>query len=220
VTGIQHYSASILHTEKPETVDPDFYSCEFVGFLDTSETRVGCMLHPLVQGNRGVDWRGLSFHGAMACQGFFCSSFRELRRAEKRVLLSVVQNWYLYGLVVSDASYVKSFFDLAAKKLRNRIDMAKLSTPPAAKLVYEFFHWKIDWPYKHRDASPPRSTDLGFSKTNQSGGRQDSAQESLGSMDLVFESLGLEFGSQRERQDAEWEVDQLFSRLLEVMPQC
>jgi len=177
------------------------------------------MLHPLVLGNNGIDWRGLSFHGGMACQGFLCSSFRELRRAEKRVLLSIVQDWYLYGLVVSDAGYVKSFFHLAAKKLRNRIDMAKLLTPPASTLVHEFFNWKIDWPYRNRDSNPPRLTDLGFSKTKQRGSRRDSARESLACMDLMFESLGSEFRSQRERQDAEWEVDHLFSRLQGVMLQ-
>jgi hypothetical protein len=110
VTAIQQFSDNTLSQEQSEQLDPDFYSCEFVGFLDPAENLVGCMLHPLAEGNRGIDWRGLSFHGAMACRGFLCRSFRELTSSEKRVVLGTIQDWYLYGLVISDAEYAKSFF--------------------------------------------------------------------------------------------------------------
>ena len=152
VAAIQHFSEKTKREEQAQYLDPDFYSCEFIGFLDDLETRVGCMLHPLARGNMGIDWRGLSFHGAMACKGFFCRSFRQLSSAESSVILGAIQDWYLYGLAISDASYAKSFFLLAAEKLGQVIDLAKLLAPPASELVHEFFHWKISWPYRNRNS--------------------------------------------------------------------
>ena len=112
MTAIQRFSESTRGKEQSRLLDPEFYSCEFVGFLDSGETRVGCMLHPLAQGNRSIDWRGLSFHGAMACQGFFCRSYRELSSAEKWVILGTIHDWYLYGMVISDADYARVFFSV------------------------------------------------------------------------------------------------------------
>lgn len=137
VEGILYFSEKNREKEKSQLVDPEFYSCEFVGFLNEKETRVGCMLHPLARGNGGSDWRGLSFHGAMACQGFFCRSYRELSTVQKEIILSTVNDWFLFGLVISDADFIHSFFRLVEGNL---IDPATLLMPAASKLVHEFFH--------------------------------------------------------------------------------
>ena len=217
MAAIQHFSVKTKREEQAQYLDPDFYSCEFIGFLDDLETRVGCMLHPLARGNMGIDWRGLSFHGAMACKGFFCRSFRQLSSAESSVILGAIQDWYLYGLAISDASYAKSFFLLAAEKLGQVIDLAKLLAPPASELVHEFFHWKISWPYRNSN-----SVTRGFNRpeppaAGQTVDGQDLARGSRALMDLIFRSVGSEFRSNTERRKAEEKVDRLFSRLLKVM---
>ena len=148
ISAILHFSDNTMRDEQSQRPDPDFYSCEFVGFMDPSETRVGCMLHPFARGNKSIDWRGLSHHGAMACQGFFCRSFRELSSGEKRVILGTVQDWYLYGLVISDVDFAKTFFRLAEERLGQRIDPKRLLTPAASERIHDFFHWKIDWPFR------------------------------------------------------------------------
>jgi hypothetical protein len=137
VEAILYFSESNREKEKSQLLDPEFYSCEFVGFLNEAETRVGCMLHPLARGNGGTDWRGLSFHGAMACQGFFCRSYRELSPVQKKIILSTVNDWFLFGLVISDADLILSFFRLVEE---NSIDPATLLVAPASRLVHEFFH--------------------------------------------------------------------------------
>jgi hypothetical protein len=136
VEGILYFSEKNREKEKSQPLDPAFFSCEFVGFLNEEETRVGCMLHPLARGNGGTDWRGLSFHGAMACQGFFCRSHRELSTVQKEIILSTVNDWFLFGLVISDVDFIHSFFRLVEEHL---IDPATLLMPAAAKLVHEFF---------------------------------------------------------------------------------
>ena len=135
--AILYFSESNREKEKSQLLDPEFYSCEFVGFLNAEETLVGCMLHPLARGNGGTDWRGLSFHGAMACQGFFCRSYRELSPVQKEIILATVNDWFLFGLVISDADLIHSFFRLVEE---NSIDPATLLVAPASQLVHEFFH--------------------------------------------------------------------------------
>jgi hypothetical protein len=109
VEAILHFSEKTRSEEQIRQLDPDLYSCDFIGFLDSSGTRVGCLLNPLARGNCGIDWRGLSFHGGSACQGFFCRSFREITGAQKEVFLGTISDGYLYGLVVSDVDYIKIF---------------------------------------------------------------------------------------------------------------
>jgi hypothetical protein len=209
VTAIQQFSEKILKREQSKLLDPEFYSCEFVGFLDGGETRVGCMLHPLAQGNQSTDWRGLSFHGGMACQGFFCRSYRELSSAEKWIILETIHDWYLYGLVISDADYVKSFFRLTEKRLGRQIDPANLVTPPALQLVHEFFHWKIDWPYRNHDSNPIHCNSSPSSTVHKAF----DGQESPAAIDMMFACLGSSFRSRAEHRRARQMVDQLFSRL-------
>lgn len=136
VEGILSFSENNREKEKSQLADPEFYSCEFVGFLNEEETLVGCMLHPLNRGNGGTDWRGLSFHGAMACQGFFCRCYRELSPVQKQIILSTVDDWFLYGLLISDADFIHSFFRVVEENL---IDPVTLLMPVPSKLVHEFF---------------------------------------------------------------------------------
>ncbi|UCG20634.1 MAG: hypothetical protein JSU80_13090 [Deltaproteobacteria bacterium] len=211
VEGILNFSER--NKEKSQLLDPEFYSCEFVGFLNEEETRVGCMLHPLARGNGGTDWRGLSFHGAMACQGFFCRSYRELSTSQKEIVLSTVNDWFLFGLVISDADFIYSFFRLVAENL---IDPATLLMPASAKLVHEFFHWKIDWPFGNSGSRPTYIDSRAVLGTKGDICSQESEKQVLAPLDQIFVSLSSKFSSPSERQSAEEKVNHLFSRLCKV----
>lgn len=213
ITAIQRFSETTRENEKARFFDPDFYSCEFVGFLDSGETRVGCMLHPFAPGNQSIDWRGLSYHGAMACQGFFCRSYRELSGVEKQVILGTIHDWYLYGMVISDADYARAFFRLAEERLGRHIDPALLVAGPASRLVHAFFHWKIDWPYRNTNPNP-----VACSSAPSFGADQATAgQESPAAIDMMFACLGSRFRSRAEHRSAQQMVDQLFSRLNKLL---
>jgi hypothetical protein len=209
LSAIQDFSGKTTGAERSQLLDSTFYSCEFVGFLDSAEDRVGCMLHPRAPGNESIDWRGLSFHGTMACQGFFCRSYRQLSGAEQRVVLGTIRDWYLYGLVISDADYVNSFFDLVEKRLGRQIDLVKLLAPPASDFVHEFFHWKVDWPYRKHDSETSSFNASAFTREKHA----DNTQESPALMDVIFGCLNSRFNSSAEHRSAKQKVNQLFSRL-------
>jgi len=216
VEAILHFSESNREKEKSQLLDPEFYSCEFVGFLNEAETRVGCMLHPLARGNGGTDWRGLSFHGAMACQGFFCRSYRELSTVQKRIILATVHDWFLFGLVISDTDLIHSFFHLVEE---NSIDPATLLMVSASKLVHEFFHWKIDWPYMNRGSEAKFIVPQAVLGKKEDISGQEPKQQGLAPLDKIFMSLSSKFRSPSERKSAEEKVNRLFSRLSKAVDQ-
>jgi hypothetical protein len=57
---------------------PDFHHCPYLGLAGERHFRVGCLLHPQANGNNGVDYRGLSYYGGMACSIYFCPSYSQL----------------------------------------------------------------------------------------------------------------------------------------------
>jgi hypothetical protein len=214
VEEICYFSEKHREKEKSRLLDPEFYSCEFVGFLNEEESRVGCMLHPLARGNGGRDWRGLSFHGAMACQGFFCRSYRELSPIQKEIILSAVNDWFLFGLVISDADLIHSFFRLVEENL---IDPATLLLPAPAKLVHEFFQWKIDWPYRTGDSKAKSIALPAMLGSKEDIRAKDPELQALAPLDAVFICLSSNLLSGSERKSAEEKVNHLFSRLSKVV---
>jgi hypothetical protein len=217
VEAILAFAEKTTSEEHSHKIDPDFYSCEFIGFLDSEESRVGCMLHPLYPGNESVDWRGVSFHGTMACQGFFCRSNRELSDAEKRIILNTIQDWYLYGLVISDADYVKTFFSMLQVKLGRAVEPKRFLSSQATAVMHEFFQWKIGWPFKRPETQVRGSIGCHTFLEEQLPVQQESVKEPLSPVELIFRSLHSEFRSHSERNRAGQMVDNLFSRLAKLV---
>ena len=130
----------------------EVFNCEYLGFLDEDETRVGCMLHPA--GNHGRDLRHRSFYGKDLCAGHLCPSHEKLTPAEKYAVVSAVSSWYLYGLVATDIDLVKAFFHHAAANLGEAPKREWLVHPAARDTLAAFFRLKETWPY--RDPAAPR----------------------------------------------------------------
>ena len=80
-----------------------------------TEKRVGCLLHPAQNG--GNDMRDVSFYGRELCDGHFCPSYHFLSRTEQRILLDLLDDWYLYGLCLTDIDLVKGYFRHLADSL-------------------------------------------------------------------------------------------------------
>ena len=127
------------------------YNCEFLGFIDEHEQRVGCLLHP--RGNGGKDLRVISFYGADLCQGHLCPSHEKLTPAEKDVVIRLVNDWYLYGLCITDIDLVKSYLSHIQNAVGEEFNPNKLNTNPAlARIMQSFFSWKEQWPYRRHEA--------------------------------------------------------------------
>lgn len=91
------------------------YNCEFLGFLDREGKKVGCLLHP--SRHSGEDLRVHSFYGVELCAGHFCPSFTYLTQFEQTAVITALDDWYIYGLVITDIDFVKEFFTIVQNRL-------------------------------------------------------------------------------------------------------
>jgi len=116
VAGIDAFKSSVESTEPQERPYPDFHRCAFLGMIEDDGRRVGCLMHPLAEGNSGVDWRGLSYYGGMACRTYFCPSVRHLPVRWLTAVHLSMDHWYLHGLVVTERQLLAALFT----ELKNR----------------------------------------------------------------------------------------------------
>jgi hypothetical protein len=134
----------------------DFYACPFLGFIGADGSRVGCLLHPLAAGNGGIDYRGLSFYGGLACRDYFCPSYRNLGAGPKEIIKAVCTDWYLYGLVITEDRMLAAFFGEIEKRLGRPLRAADLSVHPGLRpSIHEFLTLKLNWPFRAPGAKGP-----------------------------------------------------------------
>ena len=121
------------------------YNCEFLGFLDGEKKRVGCLLHPSV--NEGWDLRDYCFYGKEICASHFCPSHTHLTRVEQKSVLAALDDWYLYGLVVTDIDLVKGFFHQVQTRLGDSLREERLEKRKVRGALGEFFALKESWKF-------------------------------------------------------------------------
>lgn len=127
------------------------YNCEFLGFIDEGEQKVGCLLHP--QLNNGVDLRGISFYGHDLCRNHLCPSYEKLTKGEKETVIRIVNDWYLYGLCITDVDLIKSYLAPIQNAVGEAFNPKKLlKKPELMKVMGEFFLWKETWPFRRQEA--------------------------------------------------------------------
>jgi len=147
--GLQVFSRMIQATEDMARRYEVIYCCEYLGFLDMEEKRVGCLLHPLQNG--GVDHRGLSFYGRELCDGHFCPSYHYISREEKQALLHIIDDWYLFGLVITDIDLVKSYFQLISDGVYETPSPDRFKDGRLREKAGAFFDLKLSWPFRSAD---------------------------------------------------------------------
>ncbi|MDP4857963.1 MAG: hypothetical protein NWR42_11180 [Desulfobacterales bacterium] len=134
----------------------DFHHCPFVGLIGEEHLRVGCLLHPHAAGNRGVDYRGLSYYGGMACRLYFCPAHSKLSAVVKTVVRESAVSWYEYGLIVSETRLLSQFFKALEERLGSPLTVADiLSREDCRQIVGRVLRLKIDWPFRRRPDPGP-----------------------------------------------------------------
>ncbi|MEE4608880.1 MAG: hypothetical protein V2L15_08330 [Desulfobacteraceae bacterium] len=129
---------------------PDFHHCPYLGLIGEGRTRVGCLLHPLAVGNQGVDFRGLSEYGGMACRIYFCPATHRLPERCKAILRCIFDNWYDYGLVVTERHLVAALLAEVERRLGRTLQPEALIRRPAhAAALAALLAIKRDWPFRH-----------------------------------------------------------------------
>lgn len=121
------------------------YNCEFLGFIDREQKQVGCLLHPSL--HDGVDLRSYTFYGAKLCEEHFCTSFTYLTTIEQKSVILSLDDWYLYGLVITDIDLVKAFFTHVQNCLGDSVRQERLRNEEVKSVLRDFFRLKECWKF-------------------------------------------------------------------------
>lgn len=127
------------------------YCCEYSGFIDADESLVGCLLHP--GQNDGIDLRGASFYGAELCSGHLCPSYHFLSQTEKRILMDLLDDWYLYGLCITDIDLIKDYFRHISDRLGETLPPGRFREGRVREIARRFFAFKLTWPYRSEETN-------------------------------------------------------------------
>jgi hypothetical protein len=199
--GLQAFSCMIQAMEDMAKRYEVIYCCEYLGFLDPGERRVGCLLHPLQNG--GVDHRGVSFYGRELCDGHFCPSYHYISAEEKQALLNIISDWYLFGLVITDIDLVKSYFKLISDGIYETPSPDRFQDGRLREKALAFFDLKLSWPFRSTDVH--RLGKYYFDGSQYMINHID--YEALGSersrFDRIFLSLTSDFRSRDDLRQAE-----------------
>jgi len=195
--ALDAYREVIRRREDGKRIYHTIYTCEFVGYLNAETSKVGCMLHPLQ--NEGQDLRVVSFYGRDICEGHFCPSYEKLTLNEAGIVIDTIQDWYLYGAVITDIDYVKAFFRRVQDEMGEEVLAERVRANGQARAcLLRYFELKTTWPF--RDTTRPRFGKYYFVGEEYDIDRIDYAAlgASVSPWDPIFLSLASLFRSAKE----------------------
>ncbi len=131
----------------------EVYRCPFLGFTGANAATPGCLLHPRSEGNAGVDYRGLSFYGGLACRDYFCPAHRTLKAPWKRILRAAAADWYGYGILVTEHRLLGNFFGIVEARLGRILE--ERDEAAALPAFREFAALAIAWPWRDPQQADP-----------------------------------------------------------------
>jgi hypothetical protein len=193
---------------------PEFHHCPFTGLIGPDHSRVGCLLHPLADDNHGADFRGLSFHGGLACSAYFCPSCTRSPKPLKELIRRAATDWYSYGLIITEVELLCSIFDQLKLRCDNGIEGLILPDNDAClALGRQLLDLKISWPFQ-----PNSTTDRVnyFFKDNLYGKPAVHYGENAtytSRYDKIFKNLVSTFHTPDQIHRAEEIIDRLIEKL-------
>jgi hypothetical protein len=120
---------NIVESRGEAPLFPAVRVCPLLGFIDEAGSKVGCLGHPKVTG--GVDLRDCGVYRASVCETFTCPSFGWLEDTQARLVEAACQDWYLYGLVITDVEFVRCCLRLIERELGGPARPEHLMARPA-----------------------------------------------------------------------------------------
>ena len=190
------------------------YNCEFLGFVDAARRRVGCLLHPSL--HQGRDLRTCSFYGAELCGGHFCISFTSLSSVEQEAVIGSLDDWYLYGLVITDIDLVKEFFTHTQNRLGESLRSGRLKDEEVRGALREFFSLKEYWRFASKGK---RLGKYCFSHAEYQIARieyEKNWKVPPSKFDTIFLSLSADFTTADELREAESMIESKMVRFIEA----
>ena len=92
--------------------------------------------------------RDVSFYGQQLCDGHFCPSYYYISPDEKKSLINILDDWYSYGLCVTDIDLVKEFFRITSEMIGGMPSPSKFLVQGIKHSAKRFFSLKTSWPYR------------------------------------------------------------------------
>ncbi len=133
-----------------------FHHCPFLGLIGGEKKHIGCLLHPTIPGNNGVDYRSLSWYGEQACRTYFCPTTNKLPAAYQSILQQSIDNWYDFGLIVTEHALLTAYFEEVESRLGRHIAVSDYTQNIRATDAFrEFAELKSKWPYRRDDSPGP-----------------------------------------------------------------
>ncbi|MCU0584638.1 MAG: hypothetical protein MUC46_01030 [Desulfobacterales bacterium] len=196
----------------------DFYACPFLGWIGPGRERPGCLLHPLADGNGGIDYRGLSFYGGLACRDYFCPSYRALPAAHKEIVKAVCTDWHLYGLVITEGQLITALFkEIEARRGRPLAADEVKPHRPGREALAALLAVKLDWPFHAPDWKGPANYFFNDGLHPRPPIDYDRIGASPSPLDPILIELGSRFSSSRELRAAEERIDQLIEQVQQAL---
>jgi hypothetical protein len=87
------------------------------------------------------------------CRGHVCLSHHHLTPAEQQLVIDCVEDWYLYGLVITDIDLVKGYCNAVANRLGETLAPRHWASAAVRQAAADFFQWKTGWPFQPRAAN-------------------------------------------------------------------
>lgn len=211
VDAILKFKQEIENHELQARPFPEFHHCPFIGLIGDDRSRVGCLLHPLAEGNEGIDFRGLSYYGGLACRSYFCLTCRELDRVYKQIVRELCDDWFLYGLIITETTLLKALFEEIEHRVTSPLTPhAILGHPHRRKALRALLQLKLDWPFQ----APDRRNPCNYFFEDQLYRTPPLTYEHLGCppsrYDVILKELNSKFKSGGELCRAEAILDRLF----------
>ena len=143
------YQKKVLAIPNQPKLCQTIHNCEFLGFVDKERRRVGCLLHPVL--HQGRDLRTCAFYGAELCDNHFCISYSSLTPVEQKAVICSLDDWYLYGLVLTDVDFVKAFFYHVQNRMGDSVGTRKLEREEVRNALRNYFQLKESWKFSTHD---------------------------------------------------------------------
>jgi len=215
--AIQAFALDVAAREPSEHPLPGFHHCPFVGLIGPEQARVGCLLHPLAEGNNGVDLRGLSHYGGMACKICFCPAHRVLSARFREILRQTAPDWHAYGILITEARTLECLLRAAEVVLGTPLT-AEAVTGSAERLegIRAVYDLVLCWPFR-RPGFPLGTFFLGDDQVRKGPVDYASAGGCPSRYDRVLRELASEFRSSDELTRAERLVDETLGRLASAL---
>lgn len=197
---------------------PNFHHCPFLGLIGPEQSRVGCLLHPLVPENKGIDLRGYSFYGAAACRLYFCPSYSRLPDRYKLILQVTAPDWYLYGLLITEHRLLQALFSYIEEGLGRRLTQADFEGHDRARhLIQPLLTIKETWPYRSATSPGPCHYIFEDGEYTRPGTMYACKTQAGSPFSHIFDELDSAFNTRKALHQAEADLEALLSSLVQAL---